>query len=189
LHGAPPRLPVSSLSCGLAEKPDAALDELIDGINDACADAAPELPHRVFRLLQSARPVIAKLPSTPRGDTYTRHILHSDPGGRFTVVAIVWQPGQYSPVHAHYTWCAYQVMHGGLTEQHYKWNDKTNQAECLRTIAKPCGHGAAGHPGLEQIHRLGNAGARPAVSLHVYGIDSHRIATHVNRLVPDARAA
>ena len=31
--------------------------------------------------------------------------------------------------------------------------------------------------------RLGNAGVLPAVSLHVYGVESGRIGTHVNRKV------
>lgn len=190
LHAAEPRSPGSSFAFARRrKKADAVLSELIDGINKACANAAAQLPQRVFHLLQNAGPVIAGLPPAPTSDTYTRHVLYSDPNGRFTVIAIVWQPGQYSPVHAHYTWCAYQVMQGELTEQHYTWSTEANRAACLRTIAKPRGHGGAGHPGLEQIHRLGNAGAHLAVSLHVYGIDGGRVATHVNRLVPEACGA
>src|SRR3954454_22191807 len=30
---------------------------------------------------------------------YARHVLHSDVGGRFTILAIVWAQGQFSPPH------------------------------------------------------------------------------------------
>ena len=37
--------------------------------------------------------------------------------------------------------------------------------------------------GLEQIHRLGNAGGVPAISIHAYGVEGSRVGTHVNRLM------
>ncbi|CPM31457.1 Predicted metal-dependent enzyme of the double-stranded beta helix superfamily [Bordetella pertussis] len=40
--------------------------------------------------------------------------------------------------------------------------------------------------GLDAIHRLRNVGAGTAISLHVYGVEGDRVATHVNRI---ARAA
>ena len=45
-------------------------------------------------------------------------------------------------------------------------------------------HAAAG---LDQIHKLGNPGTRPAISIHVYGVERDRIATHVNRAVEVTR--
>ena len=37
--------------------------------------------------------------------------------------------------------------------------------------------------GLDQIHRLGNAGDVPAISIHAYGVEGSRVGTHVNRLM------
>ncbi len=116
--------------------------------------------------------------------TYTRHILHADPKGRFTVVALIWGPQQFSPVHAHHTWCTYRVLAGELTESHYEWDRTAQQAYLFNKVIRSAGQSVCGHAGLELIHRLGNAGTQPAMSVHVYGMDSGRIATHVNRVLP-----
>ncbi|MFC7551922.1 hypothetical protein ACFQU7_05950 [Pseudoroseomonas wenyumeiae] len=56
-------------------------------------------------------------PSCP--NSYIRHLLHADPGGSYAVVALIWRPGQMSPVHAHRTWCALGVYRGVLSEAFY----------------------------------------------------------------------
>src|ERR1700712_2348915 len=45
---------------------------------------------------------------------YARHVIYSDPPGRFSILAIVWGEGQFSPTHAHDTWCAYAVYENPL---------------------------------------------------------------------------
>src|SRR5581483_11651962 len=40
----------------------------------------------------------------PQSKCYARHVLHSDAAGRFTIIAIVWDVGQFSAPHAHHTW-------------------------------------------------------------------------------------
>jgi len=173
------------------------LDQLVPGCSSAIAQAcreAPDLmPYRVRqalnRVLTSALlpGVVASLLNLPRAEqTYSRHVLHADPQGRFTVVALVWPPGQSSPVHAHYTWCAYRVLSGVLTETHYAWDAAGGHAYTFNSISRTAGQSVCGHAGLELIHRLGNASrddSEPAVSLHVYGIDSERVSTHVNRVL------
>jgi hypothetical protein len=44
--------------------------------------------------------------------------VYVDSGRRFVITAITWLPGQQSPVHGHYVWCAYGVAEGELTEEH-----------------------------------------------------------------------
>src|SRR5205807_6689735 len=41
-----------------------------------------------------------------RGDPagYRSHLLHTEPDGSFSVSAMVWLPGQVTPVHDHVTW-------------------------------------------------------------------------------------
>ena len=39
-------------------------------------------------------------------DNYARHLLHGDLQGRFSILAIVWDHGQSSPIHGHHCWCA-----------------------------------------------------------------------------------
>ena len=118
-----------------------------------------------------------------RPEDYTRHLLHSDPAGRFTIVSIVWGRGQFSPPHAHYTWCAYAVQENTLEETLYGWDQRASMARLERTEMRASGHVCFSHAGFDQIHRLGNCGSEPAISIHVYGIERQRVASHVNRQV------
>jgi predicted metal-dependent enzyme (double-stranded beta helix superfamily) len=200
----------TSLSTSLPSRPtavpyphraDSRLDQLLPGCSAALAQAcreAPDLvPYRVRQALNRALTparvpgVVTALLNLPRAEqTYSRHVLHADPQGRLTVVALLWAPGQFSPVHAHYTWCAYRVLSGVLTETHYAWDAAAGHAYPFNSIARAAGQSVCGHAGLELIHRLGNASHEdplPAVSLHVYGIDSERVSTHVNRVLASVR--
>jgi predicted metal-dependent enzyme (double-stranded beta helix superfamily) len=44
--------------------------------------------------------------------TYRCHLLHAEPDGSFSVVALVWRPGQATPIHDHVTWCVFGVIQG-----------------------------------------------------------------------------
>ena len=119
----------------------------------------------------------------PKPGCYARHVLHSDPGGRFTILSIVWDRGQFSPPHAHHTWCAYAVLENPLDETLYRFDHATARAEVLRSEIRKPGYSCFAGAGLDQIHRLGNPGTGNAISIHVYGVERDRVATHVNRLV------
>jgi predicted metal-dependent enzyme (double-stranded beta helix superfamily) len=114
---------------------------------------------------------------------YRRHLLAADPLGRYAVAALVWRPGQASPVHGHRTWCGYAVLDGVLHETLYAWDEAAHCAARVRARAREAGTVSYVGAGLQAIHRLGNDGIRPAVSLHVYGVSAGQLATHVNRLV------
>ena len=119
----------------------------------------------------------------PQRKCYARHVLYSDPFGRFTIVAIVWGPGQFSPPHAHDTWCAYAVYDGPLHETVYALASSGTRASAICTAVRNPGYSCFAGAGFDQIHRLGNAGTKPAISIHVYGVARERIATHVNRVL------
>lgn len=116
-------------------------------------------------------------------DRYTRHLVHADPDGLFSVLAIVWGPGQGSPVHGHHTWCAVGVYAGELVETFYRPGpegaDPVAEREVLRRPGDQCFD--AGGPG---IHRIRNDGHDVAISIHVYGVGADRISTGVNRIYP-----
>jgi hypothetical protein len=173
------------------------LPGLAGEIELACMGQADLVPYAVRQALndgladaQDAAQLGTLLGSMPRSEqTYTRHILHADPMGRFTVVALIWGAQQFSPVHAHHTWCAYRVLEGELTESHYEWDRTAQQAYLFNKVIRTAGQSVCGHAGMELIHRLGNSGCAPAVSIHVYGVDSGRVGSHVNRVLPWAELA
>ena len=47
---------------------------------------------------------------------YLSHLLHAEPDGSFSIVAMVWLPGQVTPVHDHVTWCVFGVLQGAEHE-------------------------------------------------------------------------
>jgi predicted metal-dependent enzyme (double-stranded beta helix superfamily) len=118
-----------------------------------------------------------------RAGCYARHIVASDPAGRFTLLSIVWGPGQFSPPHAHEAWCAYAVAENTLTETLFEYDALRDKAVPEGVSLREPGYACFAPAGLEQIHRLGNAGDVPAISLHAYGVEGSRVGTHVNRLM------
>jgi predicted metal-dependent enzyme (double-stranded beta helix superfamily) len=113
-------------------------------------------------------------------DRYVRHLLHSDPAAGYAVVALVWRPGQMSPVHAHRTWCAFGVHAGVLTESHYSPGDPP-----VPSAAKLLAPGATGHAPADPrlIHRLANLGCGTAISVHCYGVGYDRFGDGVNHVL------
>jgi predicted metal-dependent enzyme (double-stranded beta helix superfamily) len=165
-----------------------ALATLIDELDAACAEGV--IGGRIVTALKQAAAradVLTADQCIAQAGCYARHAIYSDPSGRFTIVAIVWGGGQFSPTHAHHAWCAYAVHEGTLQETLYAWDGSRDSASGralpLRTEVRSPGYGCYAPAGLDQIHRLGNAGTEPAISIHVYGVERERIATHVNRVV------
>ncbi|HYG41648.1 MAG TPA: cysteine dioxygenase family protein [Bordetella sp.] len=167
-----------------------ALFRWVEAIQQA-VDHAPRhsLPQAVAGILRAEVALAGLLhPEQQQGraEHYTRHVLYADPQGLFTVVALVWRTGQLSPIHGHHTWCSYKVLAGEIEEEHFAWDRHAGCARYQGKVSKLAGDTAASHAGLDQIHRLRNAGAATAISVHVYGVEGARVATHVNRVVAAA---
>jgi predicted metal-dependent enzyme (double-stranded beta helix superfamily) len=171
------------------KSPASAVTALAADIGAACEGPPALMERRVVAALARAaanRELLTPAQRMPSGVCYARHVVYGDPAGRFTILSLVWIQGQFSPPHAHQTWCAYAVCDNTLTETEYAFDRATMKALPLRTVERRAGYCTFGEAGLDQIHRLGNAGVLPAISLHVYGVESGRIGTHVNRKVDAA---
>src|SRR5437660_1126394 len=171
------------------ESSASAVAELAADISAACEGAPALMERRVVAALARAAAgpdLFTPAQRMPSADCYARHVVYGDPAGRFTILSLVWMPGQFSPPHAHQTWCAFAVCDNTLTETEYAFDRASMKALPLRTVERRAGYCTFGEAGLDQIHRLGNAGVLPAISLHVYGVESGRIGTHVNRKVDAA---
>lgn len=110
--------------------------------------------------------------------SYVRHLLHADDAAGYAVVALVWRPGQMSPVHAHKTWCALGVHRGTLTETFYA----VGEGGPVPTATRLCPPGTISCTPADpaSIHRLANLSCREAVSVHCYGAAFERMAQEVN---------
>ena len=112
-------------------------------------------------------------------DGYVQHLLHSEPDGSFSVCALVWRPGQQTPVHDHVTWCVVGVLRG--TEYEELFALRGGRLEPVGRGENRAGS-VSGFAPPGDIHRVRNVGSDVAVSLHVYGADIARLGTSVRRV-------
>jgi len=111
---------------------------------------------------------------------YRCHVLHVEPDGSFSVTAMVWRPGQITPIHDHVTWCVFGVVQGIEYEELYALDARgTCLAEVGRNQNLPGEVSGFAPPG--DIHRVRNVGDEVAISLHVYGADITRLGSSVRR--------
>lgn len=116
---------------------------------------------------------------------YRRHLVHVEPAGRYSILALVWRPGQASPAHSHTGWCVVGVIEGALDELLYRRPDAAEASpvvELGQRRFRPTD--VTFMPaGPESIHRIRNGSADTAISLHVYGRDLRRDANAINCVV------
>jgi predicted metal-dependent enzyme (double-stranded beta helix superfamily) len=168
----------------------------LDAMFEACSAFAEPSESTFFA--RSMRIALAEAAANPElltstqregcAEHYRRHLLASDPRGRYAIAALVWLPHQASPVHAHHTWCGYAVLEGSLSETIFEWNGARHCASATRTQARNGGAVSFVRGGRGAIHRLGNDSDAAAVSLHIYGVAGAQMSTHVNDIVHAADA-
>ena len=158
------------------------LRRLADGISNAVTLAPDAMARELTAALREATLQYGWLPPERRRashEHYARHLVYADPDDRFSILAIVWDRGQMSPIHAHHCWCAVGVYQGMLTETWYR-EDATGALMETGSARHPAG-ASTFDPGTG-IHRLGNVSGVLAVSIHVYGVAKDRISTGVNKI-------
>jgi 3-mercaptopropionate dioxygenase len=111
-------------------------------------------------------------------DDYRSHVLHVEPDGRFSIVALVWRPGQATPIHDHVTWCVFGVIQGIEYEELFTLDGDVlvPAGTSMNRTGEVSGFAPPG-----DIHRVRNAGAQTAISIHVYGTDVAKIGSSVRR--------
>jgi predicted metal-dependent enzyme (double-stranded beta helix superfamily) len=113
-------------------------------------------------------------------DSYVCHLLHTEPDGSFSVCALVWRPGQVTPIHDHVTWCVFGVLQGAEHEELYAVRDGGWLEQAGSNVAVAGEVSGFAPPG--DIHRVRNCGDGIAISLHVYGADITRLGSSVRRI-------
>jgi predicted metal-dependent enzyme (double-stranded beta helix superfamily) len=110
-----------------------------------------------------------------RPDRPAGHVLHAEPDGAFSIVGLVWRPGQSTRIHDHITWCVIGVLQGAEHEDLY--DDQLNP---VGTRENHTGD-VSGFAPPGDIHRIRNAGTEIAISLHIYGTDLTRVGSSARR--------
>jgi predicted metal-dependent enzyme (double-stranded beta helix superfamily) len=104
---------------------------------------------------------------------YRIHLLHCDRARRFSVSAMVWGPGQGTPIHEHTVWGMVGVLRG-----RERCEEFSPPSEPGRPLVPGAVHELASgdidfvSPTIGDIHRVSNAlSDGVSVSIHVYGGD------------------
>ena len=123
----------------------------------------------------------------PGVDTYRQHLLHVSPSRQMSVVALVWRPGQHTPIHDHVSWCVVGVYRGLERETRYRLVETAAGRYLLpagSVLAAP-GHVEALVPPTEDIHSVTAVGRELAISIHVYGADIEQLGSSIHRRYDD----
>lgn len=147
----------------------------------AAAESAAECVDRtapcMFALLEGDRRFLEPRHFQSREDSYARNAIYVDPEGTLSLYALVWRPGQWTPVHDHGTWGVVGVVEGVLNEKSFMRTD-SGAPDALTGIELTRGGIIMLAPGAvtsfvpnpDHIHRTGNPDPEATVvSLHLYG--------------------
>jgi predicted metal-dependent enzyme (double-stranded beta helix superfamily) len=170
---------LSSMTTTLPHHVDA-LTDLVDGVRTAVSARAgwADTAQLVAEQLREHLPGPDVLTAEQRlgsPDDYCGHTLHVEPDGSFSIIALVWRPGQITRIHDHVTWCAFGVIHGVEHEDLF-------DAE-LNLVGHHENHvgDVSGFAPPGDIHRVHNSSETTAISIHVYGTDITRIGSSARR--------
>ncbi|TVQ90734.1 MAG: cysteine dioxygenase [Deltaproteobacteria bacterium] len=151
------------------------IDELTLAIQRAPCDktTCEAVEAALVHAVETREPLLPAHLREPHPDHYARHLVHLDEHKRFSVIAMVWGPGQGTPIHDHGgLWCVECVVQGKIEVRAYRPVERVEVERvgfsCAEVIK--AGQGEAGHliPPLDH-HVIHNPYEEPAVTLHVYG--------------------
>jgi predicted metal-dependent enzyme (double-stranded beta helix superfamily) len=156
------------------------LTDLVDGVRTAVTAHAgwTDTAQLVAEQLRAHLPDPDVLTAEQRlgsPDDYCGHTLHVEPDGSFSIIALVWRPGQLTRIHDHVTWCAFGVIQGVEHEDLF-------DAE-LNLVSRHENHvgDVSGFAPPGDIHRVHNTSGTTAISIHIYGTDITRIGSSARR--------
>ena len=154
-----------------------ALTDLVAAVRHVIAMRADwaRTAHLVADQLRADLPGLGILTPDQRRGRPAGHVLHVEPDGMFSILGLVWRPGQSTRIHDHITWCVVGVLQGIEHEDLYD--------DQLTPIGARDNHPGevSGFAPPGDIHRIRNTGPRTAISLHIYGTDITRIGSSARR--------
>ncbi len=176
---------MSARAFATAAPPVSELDRLVAAIRSVVDRHADwqETAQLVARELERRRPSPRVLAAELRRgdpDGYRSHLLHAEPDGAFSIVALVWRPGQETAIHDHVTWCVFTVVQGVEHEELFMLDEENGTLVEVGSSTNETGS-VSGFAPPGDIHRVRNVGRETAISIHVYGTDVDRIGSSVRR--------
>ncbi len=156
--------------------PNSKLSEMIALLDEAVGEAqCSTLCHRVKDALEqivaSSENFIPEELLAPSAESYARRLVHKDPAGRYTVLAMIWDKGQGTKLHDHAgKWCVECVYRGRIRVVSYDLIDEEGDVlhfKAEQEIFAGVGEAGALIPPYE-YHTIENTLDTPTVTIHVY---------------------
>ena len=145
------------------------------------ADIVLEGAPLIHRLVTSGSDILTEEHQQGSDEHYTRNLVYAADDGSMSLYAIVWRPGQWTPVHDHGAWGLVAVVRGALHERAFLRVDAHERADSgiiLRrggTCVLSPGSVTTFVPDPDHIHRAGvPRDAVETVTLHLYGRNMDR---------------
>ena len=160
--------------------PAAELTELLRGVRTAVAahanwsDTAQLVGEQLRRHLPGPDVLTAEQ-RLGSPDGYLSQTLHVEPDGSFSIIGLVWRPGQITRIHDHLTWCVFGVIQGVEHEELFD-ADLNMIGQSDNQVGEVSGFAPPG-----DIHRVHNTTDATAISIHIYGTDVTRTGSSVRR--------
>lgn len=149
------------------------------------ADRVAMIAPLMRSLLDSDRSFLQPEHFRSNAQHYERNAIHISPDGNLSLFALVWLPGQWTPVHDHGSWGVVGIVRGLLEERSYMSVDGEITRDTgirLRrggVILLNPGSVTSFVPNPDHIHMTGVAAERETcVSLHLYGRNMNSFHTY-----------
>lgn len=140
------------------------------------SDIVRELAPKMVELLRHAEEFLKPEHFTDDDECYSRNAVYICPKGTASLFTMVWNPGQWTPIHDHGTWGVVGVLRGMFEERGFIRTDSgcDDGAVCLvpgAVAILPPGAVSTFVPSPDHIHKTGNreGGGAQCVTLHLYG--------------------
>jgi predicted metal-dependent enzyme (double-stranded beta helix superfamily) len=157
----------------------AKMQELIRRLDEACSVRDDEgrclrVKDVLIDIVNSGEDFIDARFLEPARERYARRLLHRDLQDRYTVLAMVWGPGQATPLHDHAgIWCVECVYRGKIEVTSYSVRGGDPEEgvvlfEKAKVVTAGIGEAGALIPPFE-YHTIANVTEAPSVTIHVYG--------------------
>lgn len=153
-----------------------AVCEAVVAGTEGAADRVTAIAPLMQRLASTAESFLSGEHLRSEPDHYARNAIHIAPSGNLSLFALVWLPGQWTPVHDHGSWGVVGIVRGVLEERSYMSASGDIVADSgIRlkrggVILLNPGSVSSFVPNPDHIHMTGVSEERETcVSLHLYG--------------------
>jgi predicted metal-dependent enzyme (double-stranded beta helix superfamily) len=132
-------------------------------------EAARKSGEILSKYLKDPKQLVSSMRWNDEQASYDRLLVFGN--HQLSLMALIWPPHTYSPIHYHRAWCTFGIHSGNLVETLY--GQTSGQPDLLTPVeTHRFRTGSWAYDTAEDLyyHMLGNAEETTALSFHIYGV-------------------